>query len=64
MSRNCLVVACLDILRILTLVEGIAAESVLKSFDSEYISQAPFTCSEVKENIMGKSPVQAKITNQ
>ena len=37
-------VACFDILRILTRVEGIAAESVLKSFDREYISQTPFTC--------------------
>ena len=44
-----MVVACLDILRILTLVEGIAAESVLKSFDSEYISQTPFTCGEESE---------------
>ena len=41
-----MVVACFDILRILTRVDGIAVESVLKSFDSEYISQTPFTCEE------------------
>ncbi len=35
--------ACLGILSTLTLHVGMAVESVLNSFVSEYISQAPFT---------------------